>query len=258
MTKLTILYATRGGMGDVGKFAVAYAQQAGVQVRAVALSDESVDWKPVSSNLACSYVATDPKDIGADNIDVTDPLLKEIASKALKEAGVTKIDIASPEAQELLRKELEGADAVVACLGSRQSPTVSRWCQLGAEKVTAAMRLAGVSRLVILSSFGIGEDFMRTSFISVIWACLLRTALRRALIDMRAAEKVVIESEADYLLVRPVGLTPEEPESGQWKLLTKLPRAWLKMSIAKGDVAKYMLKEALSPTLSRMAVTIGQ
>jgi len=95
MTKLTILYATRGGMGDVGKFAVAYAQQAGVQVRAVALSDESVDWKPVSSNLACSYVATDPKDIGADNIDVTDPLLKEIASKALKEAGVTKIEIAS-------------------------------------------------------------------------------------------------------------------------------------------------------------------
>jgi hypothetical protein len=243
-------------MGDVGKFAVAHAQQAGVQVRAVALSDESVDWKPLSS-VVCSYEATDPKDIGADNIDVADPLLKELASKALRESSATKIDVASPEAQEQLRKELQGADAVIACLGSRQDG-VSRWCRLGADKLTSAMQSAKVSRLVTLSSFGVGDDFMPASFISSFWGCLLRTVWRSALADLRGAEAVVVESGTDYLLVRPVGLTPEEPEKGSWKLLTKPKSGSLAMSIAKGDVAGFMVSEALRPTLSRTAVTIGQ
>jgi hypothetical protein len=82
--------------------------------------------------------------------------------------------------------------------------------------------------------------------------------VRSALFDLRAAEKVVTGSDADYLLVRPVGLTPDEPECGHWKLLTKRRSGSLKISIAKGDVARYMLSEAVNPILSRTAVTIGQ
>ena len=257
MTKLAVLYATRGGMGDVGKLAIAHARAEGINVRALALSDESADTKAVSS-MICSYDETDPKDIGADNIDVQDADIKAKAADALRASSVTKIDIMSAEAEEEIRKQIEGVDTVVACIGSRQESKVSRWNALGTRKVTQAMKSAKVSRLIFLSSMGIGDDFLPISFIKVFWGFLLRTALRSAFKDLCAAEELVFKSDVDYLVGRPTGLSPEEKESGSWKLVTKPKSGGLAMTVAKGDVAKFMVSEAVKPTFSRAAVSIGK
>lgn len=44
----------------------------------------------------------------------------------------------------------------------------SRWCELGAKTVEDAMASKGVKRLVLLSSFGIGDDFVPFSSIKVL------------------------------------------------------------------------------------------
>ena len=64
---VAVLYATKGGMGDVGKFAIALAQEQlepACNVRAIALS---VEGESSSEGTA---------DIGIDNVDVEDPELK--------------------------------------------------------------------------------------------------------------------------------------------------------------------------------------
>lgn len=114
-----------------------------------------------------------------------------------------------------------------------------------------------MSRLVLLSSFGIGDDFIPFRGVRVFWAFLLNV-FRSVKKDLTRMEDVVQKSALDYLLVRPVGLTPEEPPRGSWKLLLSKEDGGLSSDIAKADVASYMLQEAVMPTLSKRAVTIGQ
>mmetsp|Transcript_7891 Transcript_7891/g.15465 ORF Transcript_7891/g.15465 Transcript_7891/m.15465 type:complete len:438 (-) Transcript_7891:1228-2541(-) len=193
-------------------------------------------------------------------------------------ARVMKIDVDGPEGD--LVEALRGVDAVVACLGNRQ-PSMARWCTRGATRVLSAMQANKVPRLVILSSMGIGEDYTplryRLSPIRFLWNTLLRTLYRSARKDLVEMERRVVEAASsatnatadddgyrlDYLIVRPVGLTPEEPPVGRWDLLAS-PEDGMKggglglaVSVAKADVAAFLLSEAVNPTLHNRGVTIG-
>eukprot|EP00951_Prasinocladus_malaysianus_P018772 scaffold150636_cov45-Prasinocladus_malaysianus.AAC.1 len=167
------------------------------------------------------------------------------------------IDVSKPDAQSQIESRIEGCDAVIACIGSRQPSKPERWLGSGSELVISAMKAQGVSRLVMLSSMGIGDDFLPVSFLKVFWAGFLRVAIPSAHKDLLAMEKNVRSSELDYLLVRPMGLTPEEPPKGKWDVLDKKGKTNLSASICKEDVASFMLQQALNPTYSKTAVTVG-
>ena len=135
---------------------------------------------------------------------------------------------------------------------------MARWCESGAIAVMGAMKNKGLQRLVMLSSFGIGEKHLPTSAFTIFWQFLLSTAFRSTKKDLVAMEKAVMDSNLDYLLVRPMGLTPEEPPKGKWHLLTGPGQGKFKsISVSKEDVAAFMLKECREPTIHRAGVTIG-
>jgi len=100
------------------------------------------------------------------DVDVTDTSLRDDVRGALEGAEVKKIDVEGADAEEEIATAIEGCESVVACIGNRQSVLAGkilgleglplRWCALGAEKVTSAMRAKSIRRLVVLSSFGIG------------------------------------------------------------------------------------------------------
>eukprot|EP00168_Porphyra_purpurea_P009716 TRINITY_DN2386_c1_g1_i1.p4 TRINITY_DN2386_c1_g1~~TRINITY_DN2386_c1_g1_i1.p4 ORF type:complete len:143 (+),score=49.08 TRINITY_DN2386_c1_g1_i1:545-973(+) len=120
---------------------------------------------------------------------------------------------------------------------------------------------AGVGRVVALSSMGIGDDFLPPwSPIKLLWGAMLATVYRGVRADLTAAEAVWAAADGglDYLLVRPMGLAPEEPPRGGGPS-TSSPRGGggLAMCVAKADVGAAMLAEALEPTLHRTAVTVG-
>ncbi len=125
---------------------------------------------------------------------------------------------------------------------------------------------------------GIGDDLLQLSFIKVLWWTMLRTMLRAKLKDLSEAEAVVMQEQPrrvgdadndathhealDYLVVRAMGLTPSEPARGSVALLRAHDyengrRGKLGSSVAKDDVAAFMLQEAITPTLSRTVVTVG-
>ncbi|KAG8458430.1 hypothetical protein KFE25_004308 [Diacronema lutheri] len=239
-TTITIIYGTRGGISDVGKFAVQQASQMPhVAVRAIALYDGNAE-------------TNDP----GHEADVTDDALKAALAQALRTFGAPVVDVNSPGAAAALEAAVDGADAVVCAFSSRQ-PELPRYLAVGMRKVVAAMGEKRVQRLVALSSFGIGDDFLPISPIKVLWACLLRTFLTAAARDLHAFEAAVEASHLDYALLRPVGLTPSEAAIGRYEMRTARGQGGIKLELAKADMARCCLDEALKPTIRRGVATVG-
>lgn len=255
---VAIVYATRGGMGDVGKFAAALAHK-----------DPSISERVVAMTAASDAIQTDENNSNTDSsgtgvaqLDVTDQSLVQQVVTDFADMSVSHINIDdhANSTPESLETALRGVDAVVACMGSRQSG-FGRWATRGGSMLVDAMRKTEVNRLVVLSSMGIGQDFMPRSGIRLLWGAMLWSVFRAVRKDLEGLEATVRESGLDYLIVRPTGLAPEEAPTGEWKLLTEIgdnkKDGALKITVAKSDVAKFMLGEAVNPTLRQTAVTIG-
>lgn len=262
---VAILFSTLGGMGDVGKAAVAAAATATPPVlfRAVAVSwDEGDD--------SATPPAPTPAPSGGDPAAATDPALSVDIEPAAGDAALTaalataplvRVNLAAAGGPAALSAAVSGATAIVAALSSRQS-SYARWAAAGATATVAAAAATGVRRVVVLSSMGIGQpDVLPIGLLKLFWSALLSTVFRAVRADLNAAEEVwaATPPEVDYLLVRPMGLTPSEPPRGRGavKMLTARGQGGLAISVAKADVAAMMLDEALAPTTHRTGVTVG-
>jgi hypothetical protein len=93
----------------------------------------------------------------------------------------------------------------------------------------------------------------------LLWDFLLTVVFHAAKKDLISMETVTRSSGVDYLLVRTTALTPDQPIVGTVKVLTaKAARVNSSFfSVAKSDVALFMLGEACKPTMHSTAVTIG-
>lgn len=237
MSTITVFF-NDGGMGDVGKHVVASVlMRENLRVRAVGLSLDS---------LKRSESVTQPK-IEGDRFEMVE------------------LDVASTDAavKEKLTAAVDGASAVVCCIGSRQGSKYPRNAEAGTRNIIEAMKSKGVSRLVVLSSAGVADGWPPmpwTIMVRFIFSAMLLTTLKKSYLDLCAARDVVQQSDTDFLMVCPTGLTPTEKAAGTWKILdTGKARGneTAGISIAKEDVAEYLLQEAIQPTRHKQAITIG-
>lgn len=164
--KIAIVYAMRGGMGDVGKFAAMHAIcDQGITPTIIALDSEEADGPEIALHV----------DVGSEE-------QRHQVKKALSEVDIIRLNVTAPETQAALASAFRGVDAVLACVGHRQ-PRIAQtlfglegyptaWCTQGATVVLRAMGDANVHRLVLLSSFGIGKDSIRCGGMSVSSSCL--------------------------------------------------------------------------------------
>lgn len=123
-------------------------------------------------------------------------------------------DVLDPGA---VTRALEGAEAVVVTLGISDNPLLVRLRgarstaddvrSRGTRHVVAAMREHGARRLVVLSTYGIGDSAAGLSpSMRVIVAGLLAPQFR----DHAAQEEVVTTSGLDWTIARPVNLVDED------------------------------------------------
>ncbi|TQM13965.1 NAD(P)-dependent oxidoreductase [Pseudonocardia kunmingensis] len=109
-----------------------------------------------------------------------------------------------------VRAAVAGADAVVDALGSGSGPTTVRTD--AARVIVAAMRDAGVRRLVVVSAAG-AHTTGDTAFVRFVVKPVLGYVLRHPFADMRAMEEVVRASDLDWTIVLPPQLT-DGPRTG--------------------------------------------
>ncbi|MFD6136824.1 NAD(P)-dependent oxidoreductase [Isoptericola sp. NPDC060257] len=129
-------------------------------------------------------------------------------------------DALDPEA---VAKAVAGQDAVVVTLGISDNPLAVQWLRRsstpadvrsrGTATVVAAMRETGVRRLVVQSTYGLGDSW---AHLDLTWKLVFRFVIGRQFTDSGRQEEVVRASGLDWTLVRPVSLTdaPDDAADG--------------------------------------------
>lgn len=175
-----------------------------------------------------------------------------------------------------ITQHMEDATAVISCLGNR-NPTVGHWdSATGNQAVIDAITKRNSkssdstnnnrrlnNRVVALSSVGIEEDwppmetFKPGQYILSFLFMSFGYGAFRDLTKMERLYKATTEKDIDYLFVRPVGIGEDVEPVNKWVLQKKKYDDTIGFNMAKLDVARYMVQEAINPTRHREAVIIG-
>ncbi|GKY94516.1 hypothetical protein MPSEU_000417500 [Mayamaea pseudoterrestris] len=235
---LVILYGF-GGLSDVGRHAVVAALERSkdeiskitVLTKHPKLLDES-NW-----NCAC---------VGGHG--------------ALTEEQRERVNVVALDDYSDIATHIQGATAVVSCLGNRQPFFGFRDACEGTTALLEAMRSNKIKRLVCMTSVGIAEDWppMERHWSRWIMTGIFLTIGRPSFNDLSQMEKAVrADDDCDYLLVRPVGISEDMVPVNQWYIQKTKWEDAPYFNMAKLDVARFMVGEAIQPTRIKDAVVIG-
>ena len=112
-----------------------------------------------------------------------------------------------------VERALTGADAVIVSLGvtpGQRATTPEDICSKGTRIIMDAMKAAAIDRLLIVTSYGVGETRSRTPFLFSLFA---KTILRGIMADKERQEREVRASGLRWTIVQPLGLT-DGPATG--------------------------------------------
>ena len=154
-----------------------------------------------------------------------------------------------------------GHDAVIVTLGIAENPLQVRFFgaaktpndvrSVGTRNVIAAMRKHGVRRLVVQSSYGVGETRGGLRWIDQLFFNLL---LKPQIADTELQEVEVRESGVDWVLAQPVHLTDDESRGMPYASVAGEVRGW---KIPRKGVAQFLALAAQAPEYVRQSVALS-
>lgn len=162
---------------------------------------------------------------------------KELATE-FPDLKVVEGDVADMATVE---SAVRGQDAVVSALGSsslKHNPALIK----GVENIVKAMEQHNVRRLVYQSSLGVGESRNQVNFL--VRYIVIPLVLRNAIADHTEKERIIKQSNLDWVIVRPAGLTDDD-RTGNYKFGETIEFGG---KISRADVADFMLKQLQDDT----------
>jgi putative NADH-flavin reductase len=144
---------------------------------------------------------------------------------------------------------VQGQDAIVCALGSSDLKKTTVRAE-GTANIIQAMKEHGIQRLLVVTAMGTGESWNTLSRVNKFFYATLLKSSRE---DHEAQETAVKQSELDWTIIRPSGLT-DEPRTGVYEVGENILAKTSK--IARADVADLIVKELEQNTLIHKAVTI--
>jgi putative NADH-flavin reductase len=149
-----------------------------------------------------------------------------------------------------IRGALDGSEAVLSALGSRSLGTPTNVYSDGIANVIAAMREAGVRRLLCVSAVPVGRDSPGHNVVERYLAFpILYRFFGEAYTDMKRMEDIVERSDRDWTVFRPPQLV-DGTATGTYRTAIDAPLPW-EFRISRADLAAAMLAALNDP------VTIG-
>ncbi len=150
-----------------------------------------------------------------------------------------------------LEPAMQGQDAVLCALGHMRWLGPSTIQSQGTANIVRAMKSAGVPRLVCESALAIGNTAGRGGLVATFF--LYPLLLPFYMWDKLRQEKVVEESDLDWVIARPAALT-NGPARGQYQHGRNVGSYIMPMRISRADVASFMLKQLRDDTYLGTAV----
>lgn len=144
-----------------------------------------------------------------------------------------------------------GQDAVLSALGMKPWSR-ARTLSEGTRNIVAAMERFGIKKFVCESSFGVGDSKQQTDWFTRL---MIRIFLGRIYADKEIQEPLIQQSNLEWVIVRPARLTNGR-QRGRYRSGVHL-KPGLFGSIARADVAAFMLQQVTSPAFLRQCVTIS-
>ena len=131
------------------------------------------------------------------------------------------------------------ADVVISVLGgAARGPTTV--ATDGIRSAIAAMKRAGVPRLIVVSAHGIADSHNKSLYSLAVWA-----GVGDKMRDKETMEPLIVRSGLEWTIVRPPALK-NNAETGRYTTGVDLPiRLW--SSIGRADLAGYLVREAEEP-----------
>ena len=170
-------------------------------------------------------------------------------SKITLEHGDLKVMTGDIYEFTAVTQAIQGQDAVICSLGTSELGKTTVRSE-GTANIIRAMEENHVNRLVVVTAMGVAESWSTLSFVNKLF---FATLLRNARQDHEKQEVVVKESDLDWTIIRPSGLTDtpltESYAIGE-NILAKTSR------ISRADVAHAIIKEVHENTFVHKAVTI--
>jgi putative NADH-flavin reductase len=156
---------------------------------------------------------------------------------------------------DLVARALIGAEAILVALGTspaaRDGAQQAQVCSRGTRVILEAMRSGGPQRIVVVSSYGVGPTRERRPFpFNVVAATLLKDVMA----DKEAQEREVRESETQWTIVQPLGLT-DGPATGTPFVSTDGSRQVTQ--VARADVATVCIEALESGSYLRETIAIS-
>jgi uncharacterized protein YbjT (DUF2867 family) len=167
-------------------------------------------------------------------------------SEAAKQADIFIGDVLNPQD---VAETISGVHAVAVSLGSRSdSPenTVSE----GTKNIITCMQDAGVKRLVVVTSLGVGDS---KDQVPMAFKLVMKTVMRKIMADKELQEQYVQESGLDWVIVRPGGLS-DDPASGAYLFGTD--PSVMAGRVSRADVAAFVLQNLSDDQFLGQAVAI--
>ena len=170
-------------------------------------------------------------------------------SKVMVEHGDLKIMKGDIFDITAVTQAIQGQDAVICSLGTSEFGKTTVRSE-GTAHIIRAMKENHVKRLVVVTAMGVAESWSTLSFVNKLF---FATLLRNTRQDHEKQEVVVKESDLDWTIIRPSGLTDtpltESYDIGE-NILSRTAR------IARADVAHAIIKEVHDNTFVHKAVTV--
>lgn len=139
-----------------------------------------------------------------------------------------------------LEEAMRGQSAVLCALGHKRFFYPSRVLSKGTANILRAMKTCNVPRLVCESSLGVGNSAGRLGLLYTFLVVPL--ILPFIFYDKVRQEKLIEESDTDWVIVRPAVLT-NAPARGKYRHGRSVGNYLWTNRIARADVADFMLKQ---------------
>ncbi len=139
-----------------------------------------------------------------------------------------------------IESAMRGQSAVVCAIGTKRFFYPNRVLSKGTANILRAMKSCNVPRLVCESSLGLGNSVGRLGLIFTFF--VVPVILPFIFYDKVRQEKLIEESDSDWVIVRPAVLT-NAPARGKYRHGRKIGNYIWTNRIARADVADFMLKQ---------------
>ena len=140
---------------------------------------------------------------------------------------------------------MRGQSAVLCALGHKRFFYPTRILSEGTRNILRAMKACDVPRLVCESSLGVGNSVGRLGLVGTFF--VVPVVLPFIYWDKVRQEKLIDESDADWVIVRPATLT-NKPARGTYRHGRNVGNFVLTRTVSRADVADFMLKQLTDDT----------